>query len=150
MASERTRFEILVAEDNPADVRLVEEALKHHAVNCALHVVSDGEQAISFIDRLESDPKRFPLDLLLVDMHLPKYDGEEILRHLRSTERYAQTPVVVMTGADSIVVEEKAVKHAALSYFRKRPKLDEFLELGSIIRRILIREAQSDDDRGRS
>lgn len=115
MTSEPRPFEILVAEDNPADVRLVQEALKHHAVDCALHVVYDGAQAIEFINRLEGDRKHLPLDLLLVDMHLPKRDGEEILKHLRSTERYAQIPVVVMTGADSAVVEGKATKHAAPS-----------------------------------
>ena len=40
-------------------------------------------------------------DLLLLDMHLPKYNGEEILKCLRSTERYAQIPVVVMTSSDA-------------------------------------------------
>jgi CheY-like chemotaxis protein len=142
MPSAKARYEILVAEDNPADVGLVREALLEHRIECALHVVADGAQAIAFIHALDADPKAPRLDLLIVDMHLPKRDGEDILKSLRSTERHAQVPVVVMTGSDSPSVEQKAAKHAALSYFRKPPSLEGFLQLGLIIRRILTGEKE--------
>jgi CheY-like chemotaxis protein len=142
MSLDSARFEILVAEDNPADVGLVREALKTHHVECALHVVSDGAQAIAFINRLDADPEASRLDLLLLDMHLPKHDGEDVLKCLRSTERYAQVPVIVMTGTVSPIVEKNATRYAALSYFRKPSKLDEFLELGLMIRRVLSGEKE--------
>jgi CheY-like chemotaxis protein len=106
------RFNILIAEDNAADVGLVREALRAHEVDCDLHVASDGSAAISFIREMDADPRSPLLDLVLVDMHLPKRDGEDILRCLRSTERYGQVPVVVMTGADSSIIEEKPTRHA--------------------------------------
>ncbi len=75
--------------------------------------------------------------------HLPKHDGEDILKHLRSTERYAPTPVIVMTSLDSSITGDKAAKNAALVYFTKPSTLDEFLKLGSIVRSVL--EARSPD-----
>lgn len=137
MTTRMQDLEILLAEDNPADAVLVREALKQHNVDCRLHVVSDGEQAIDFISSLESHASAPRLDLLLLDMHLPKRDGEDILRHLRSTERYAQTPVIVITGSESSLMQETAIRNAALSYFRKTQDLAEFMRLGAVIRDLL-------------
>jgi CheY-like chemotaxis protein len=131
------KFEILLAEDNPADVGLVREALKEHDVACVLHVVGDGEQAITLLEGLDADSDELRLDLVLLDMHLPKHDGEDILKHLRSTERYAHTPVLVVTGSDSTLIEEKSVRDAALSYFRKPSTLEEFMQLGAVVRSLL-------------
>lgn len=133
------RYEVLIAEDNSADVGLVREALKAHHVDCQLQVASDGEAAISLIRRLDADTRAPLLDLVIVDMHLPKRDGEEILKCLRSTERNAQVPVVIMTSSESPALEETATKHAALSYFRKPSKLDDFLTIGLIAKRILAK-----------
>ncbi|MGZ3709529.1 MAG: response regulator [Bdellovibrionota bacterium] len=130
-------FEILIAEDNPADVALVREALKLHDVDSVLHVLRDGEQALALLDSLDKDPKLPRVDLLILDMHLPKHDGEEILKRLRSTEHYAQTPVIVLTAHSSTSTEAKATKNAALFYFRKPSTLDELSELGAMVRNVL-------------
>lgn len=131
-------FEVLVAEDNPVDVALVREALKEQSLDCNLHVLPDGARTIAFLDELDARADQ-PLDLILLDMHLPKYDGEEILRRLRSTENYAQTPVIVMTASDSPYDQDTAERHAALHYFLKPSNLTEFLQLGQIIKDILAR-----------
>lgn len=60
------------------------------------------------------------------------------LKRLRSTELYAQTPVVVMTSSDAPQDRDRAQKHAALFYFCKPSRLDEFTEIGVIVRDILI------------
>ncbi len=112
-------FGILIAEDNPADVALVREALKAHDVDYVLHVLRDGEQALALLDSLDRDPNLPRVDLLILDMHLPKHDGEDVLKRLRSTEHYAQTPVIVMTSQKSSGIEAKAAKHAAMYYFQK-------------------------------
>jgi CheY-like chemotaxis protein len=130
-------FEILIAEDNPADVALVREALKMHDVNCVLHVLRDGEQALTLLDSLDKDPKTPRVDLLILDMHLPKHDGEDILKRLRSTEHYAQTPVIAMTSYASSGIEAKAISHAPVSYFRKPSTLEELSELGLVVRDVL-------------
>lgn len=131
-------FEILLAEDYAPDVELVRSALEEQHFEYALHVVRDGAKAIAYLENLDDDRREPPLDLVLLDMHLPKHDGEDILKRLRSTERYAQTPVVVMTASDSPLDHERAQKHAALYYFRKPSDLTEFMQLGQIVRKILL------------
>jgi CheY-like chemotaxis protein len=134
--TQATPCEILLAEDNAADVALVREALKEHDVYCDLRIARDGAEAIAFIQSLDSTSHQGCPDLLLVDMHLPKHDGPDILRALRSTERCARTPVIVMSSSPAPAdweVEEKQVIH----YFRKPSTLSEFLELGGMIKEIL-------------
>ncbi|MEO8662380.1 MAG: response regulator [Bryobacteraceae bacterium] len=126
----------MVVEDNPGD--LVREALKEHRVNCALPILTDGTEVIALLKQFDATVKAPPIDLLILDMHLSKRNGEEILECLRSTERRARTPVVVMISANSNVLEEKAAKHAALSYFRKSSRLDEVLEHGLIVSQLLV------------
>ena len=128
---------ILLAEDNPADVVLVREALKEHHVDCNLHVTNDGAQAVAFIESLDADFTSPCLDLVLLDMHLPKRDGEDILKRLRSTEHYGQTPVIVMTASEALEDREKAQKNAVLSYFKKPTSLAEYMQLGGLVRRVL-------------
>lgn len=137
MAIEIRPYQILLAEDSAADVGIVRIALRDQGLDHVLHVARDGEQAISFIQKADNDRKAPGPDLLLLDMHLPKYNGEEVLKCLRSTELYAQIPVVVMTSSDSPADHDQAQKHAAMFYFRKPSRLDEFIQLGIIVRDIL-------------
>jgi CheY-like chemotaxis protein len=127
----------LLAEDNPADVTLVCEALKEHRVDCVLSLAKDGAEAINLIEKLDRDLKEPDLDLVLLDMHLPKSDGQHILKRLRSTERLAQTPVIVLTASVSPHDEATAEKQAVRHYFRKPTTLDRFMELGAIVRDLL-------------
>ncbi|HWB82596.1 MAG TPA: response regulator [Bryobacteraceae bacterium] len=129
--------EILLAEDNSADIVVVRQALEGHDVDCVLHVTRDGAEAIKWIESLDSDPVFHSLDLVLLDMHLPKRGGEEILKRLQSTRRYSRTPVILMTSLDSRIVEEQGIKHPSLSYFRKPSTLDEYMQLGLMVREIL-------------
>ncbi len=137
MATEKRPYQILLAEESAADVGIVRIALRDQDLDHVLHVARDGEEAISFIQKADKDRKAPGPDLLLLDMHLPKYNGEEILKCLRSTEFYAQIPVVVMTSSDAPADHDRAQKHAAMFYFRKPSRLDEFIQLGVIVRDIL-------------
>ena len=129
--------QILLAEDNPADVRLVREALREHKVHCDLRVISDGEEVVSFIEGLDQDLKYPCPDLLLLDMHLPKRDGNDVLKHLRASERCGRTRVVILTSSDAPSDHEVAEEHAALHYFRKPSSLGQFMQLGKIVRDVL-------------
>jgi CheY-like chemotaxis protein len=101
--------QIVLAEDNPADVGLVRAALREHGVDCELHVIGDGEEALPFIDSLDLDSKIPCPDLLLLDLYLPKRDGNEILKYLRASERCARTPVV-LTSSDAPSDHETPIK----------------------------------------
>ncbi len=129
---------IVVAEDNQPDVTLVGLALMNAGLNRSLRILSDGEQAMAFVESLDRDSSLPAIDLLLLDLNLPKMDGEEILKRLRSTSRNAQTPVVVMTGSNEARDYERLRRHGGVHFFRKPFSLAEYMHLGGIVREILF------------
>jgi CheY-like chemotaxis protein len=92
---------ILYAEDDERDIELTLAALAQHHLANQVTVVRDGEQALDFLYRrrsFASRPVKEPL-LLLLDLKMPKVDGFEVLRQLKSDERLKTTPVVVLTSS---------------------------------------------------
>ena len=128
---------ILLAEDNPADIQLVRVALEDRAIDCDLFVVSDGERAVEWIEGIDRDPNLNCPKIILMDLHLPKVDGDEILACLRASEKCGSTPVVVMTSSDSPGDRAIASRHSAMHYFRKPSTLDQFLTIGDIVKDII-------------
>jgi DNA-binding response OmpR family regulator len=132
-----TPLQILLAEDNPADVALVRRALAQHEIDCELSVAQDGEQAELLISGVEARGRGARFDLCLIDLNLPKKPGQDVLRKLRSTNGWASTPIIVITSSDSIQDRDEARKLGANRYFRKPSRLGEFMELGALIRELL-------------
>jgi DNA-binding response OmpR family regulator len=118
---------ILLAEDNPADVYLIEEALRENGVEFEMLVARDGEQAIAMI----ADPSR-KLDVVLLDLNMPKLGGSEVLEKLQGQS----TPVIVLTSSDSPADKIEAMRLGAAHYIRKPTGLDEFLAIGATIKEI--------------
>lgn len=139
-----TKPNILLAEDNDADVFLVKEVFKKNQIDCNLCVVGDGEAALAFIDRIDANSRVAPLDLVILDLNLPKRDGAEILKHLRASERSGLTPVVILTSSDSPTAQQNAEKLATLHYFRKPSNFSDFMELGGIVENILAKRKAND------
>jgi CheY-like chemotaxis protein/3-hydroxyisobutyrate dehydrogenase-like beta-hydroxyacid dehydrogenase len=135
---------IVLAEDNPADVGLVREALRVHNVGCDLRVISDGNEVVAFIDRLDAETKSPCPDLILLDLHLPNRDGREILSHLRASQRCAGIPVVVLTSSDWSRDREAAGENDAFHYFVKPTSLGQFMQLGIIVKDIIGRFKRQD------
>ena len=136
----RSPSQIILAEDNPADVGLVREALREHEVECELRVISDGEEALAFIDRLNLDSQLPCPDVLLLDLHLPRHDGDEVLDHFRASERCGQTPVVLLTSSDLAWDRRNTDRHPAVLYFRKPLSLGQFMQLGKIVKEVIGRD----------
>lgn len=134
---------IVLAEDNPADVRLVREALREHDIACELKVMSDGEDVFRYFSAFDSDTEQKCPDVILLDLHLPKHDGIDLLRHLRTSERCGRTPVVVLTSSDARWDRQSAEANAAVHYFRKPSSLEQFMTLGSVIKDVLDRASRS-------
>ena len=89
--------DILLVEDNPADVRLTQEALKEGKMANDLHVVSDGEQAVQFLRRQDAFADAPRPDLILLDLNLPKKSGRDVLAEIKGDEELKRIPVVVLT-----------------------------------------------------
>lgn len=90
-------IEILLVEDSPADVRLTKEALKEEKMLINLNVVGDGVEAMQFLRREGKFAKTARPDLILLDLNLPKKDGREVLKELKSDDDLKAIPTVILT-----------------------------------------------------
>lgn len=137
-------FEILLFEDNAPDVFLVQTALETAGVRFHLEVCSDGSAGLSRIRDCIEERASCP-DLLLLDLNLPRYSGEEILEQLRKTVKGKEIPVVVLTSSDSPRDRARAASFGIEHFFRKPPDLDEFLQLGQVVK-ALLNSSKPDSD----
>ncbi len=124
-------IEILLVEDNPNDVELTLRALKKNHLANKVYVVSDGEEALDFIfaknkysDRdIENTPK-----VILLDLKLPKIDGLEVLKQIKSDERTKAIPVVVLTSSKEEGDIINSYQSGVNSYIVKPVGFDQFVE----------------------
>ena len=120
--------QILLVEDNPGDVRLTKEAFKQGRIENDLHVVTDGHEALEFLtQRGEHEDAPRP-DLILLDLNLPRKNGEEVLEELKDEPDLRSIPVIVLTSSRA---EEDVVKSYELhanAYLTKPVDPDEFIE----------------------
>lgn len=120
---------ILLVEDNPADVRLTQEALKEGHVLNTLYTVKDGIEAMSFLRR-EGSYKDMPCpDMIFLDLNLPRKDGREVLKEIKSDETLRRIPVVVLTTSkaeDDII---QTYSDHANCFITKPVDLDQFIEV---------------------
>jgi chemotaxis family two-component system response regulator Rcp1 len=96
-------LEILLVEDNPADIRMMKEALAvghpaHH-----LSVANDGEEAISFLQRAKEFADAPRPDIVILDLKLPKKDGHAVLQAIKGHPELQSIPVVVLTSSKAPV-----------------------------------------------
>jgi CheY-like chemotaxis protein len=129
--------EILLAEDNPADVYLIREALKEHHVDCSVRVASDGQEVLRIIAGETTEDTAQRLRLIILDLNLPRHDGIEILERLRDTNTMSGVPVVILTSSDSPRDRLLASQLGATRYLRKPSSLEQFLDLGAVFKDLL-------------
>lgn len=89
--------QILLVEDNPADARLTQEAIRDTEFRYQLHLAEDGEEAMEFLHQ-EGEFAGVPRpDLILLDLNLPGMDGREVLAEIKADDDLGSIPVVVLT-----------------------------------------------------
>jgi len=102
MSEQLGAVEILLVEDNPYDAELTMRALRGHHLTNSIYWVTDGQEAIDFLfcqGRFSSRPPHPLLKLVLLDIKLPKLDGTEVLRILKSRDETRFIPVVMLTSS---------------------------------------------------
>lgn len=130
-------FEILLAEDNPGDVLLFREALASCQLPCNLVVAADGQKAITLLgDEAAGTPSWRP-HLIVLDVNLPKYNGDDVLRHARRQPWLKEVPVIMLTSSPSPADRAAAIELGANLYLQKSSDLDELLDVGKIIKGVL-------------
>jgi len=136
-ASQEKRPVIVVIEDNPPDVFLIEQALSEHGLQVDLENLRDGEHAVAFIKALDEDQSVPCPVLFLVDLNIPAKNGEEVLTEIRKSKQCAATPVVIISSSNSLRDRQTAARLGANHYFCKPTNLDEFMQLGDIVKKLL-------------
>ena len=120
------KFEILLVEDNPADVRLVSLALKGFQAEHYLRVVTDGQLALDYLQRRDVYQDAPRPDMIFLDWKLPLRDGGEVLREIRKNRDLKDVPVIVLSGADPEKLAEEANGAGANLFVEKPVTLDRF------------------------
>lgn len=133
---------ILLVEDNPADVRLVREAIADSSVQAELHCATDGAQAIDFL-RQTGGYTDAPLpDLVLLDLNLPGIGGKEVLREIKADPALRRIPVVVLTSSTAPRDVLDAYDAHVNSYMVKPSDYDDFLSLVTTIESYWLESVQ--------
>jgi CheY-like chemotaxis protein len=122
-------IEVLLVEDNPADVRLTQEALKEGKVRNRLHSVPDGVEALAFLHREGKYADAVRPDLILLDLNLPRKSGREVLGEIKTDPGLRHIPVVVLTSSQAEKDIAQAYDLHANCYVTKPVDLDRFIEV---------------------
>jgi CheY-like chemotaxis protein len=119
--------EILIVEDNPADVRLMREALKEIRPPINIHVAQDGEEALQFLRR-EGHYTSAPMPaMVFLDFNLPRANSRDVLREIKRDISLRPIAVIVLTTSDVASDVLDAYHLHANCYVRKPSDLDAFL-----------------------
>ena len=122
-------LEILLVEDNPADVRLTQEAFRDGKIHNTLAVVKDGVEALDFLHRRGKHADAVRPDLILLDLNLPRKDGREVLAEIKADPSLMRIPVVVLTTSSAEQDIFKSYKLHANCYITKPVDLDQFVQV---------------------
>jgi len=128
---------VLVVEDNRADVFLVERAIEFCKLSVHLKVIEDGEEALRYFERVESDDDIPCPDVMLLDLNLPRRSGREVLQSVRQAKRSREVPVIILTSSNSPEDRRETAALGATRYFRKPTSYQEFLKIGEILGEVL-------------
>ena len=120
-------LDILVIEDNPDDVFLIQLAVKKANINSNISVVNNGEEGIKCLTILINEREKLP-DLILLDINLPKVTGLEVLKKIKSNKSIKSIPTVIFTSSDSPSDMNYCYQNGADYYIRKPNNINSFKE----------------------
>ena len=122
---------ILLVEDRAVDIDLTRRAFERRKILNPIQVARDGEEALAFFDRWDAG-EPVPICILL-DLRMPKMNGLEVLRRLKSHSKFSTIPVVVLTTSNEDTDIEEAYKLGCNSYIVKPVDFDKFVDVAAKI-----------------
>lgn len=137
---------ILLAEDEEDYVLLLRKAFEQAKVPVVLHAVSDGREAMWYLDGVGkySNREEYPLpDLLLLDLKLPRYNGLEVLSWLRKQPGFSALRVLVLTSSDRVKDVNEAYRLGANSFLVKPYDFDNLAYLSALINDFWLEASRS-------
>jgi chemotaxis family two-component system response regulator Rcp1 len=127
LAPMKNAAEVLLVDDNPADIDLMSEALAKSKARFHVNVVSDGAEAISFLRRQGKYEEAPATDLVVLDLNLPRKDGREVLSDVKADPALAKIPIVIFTTSQANSDITRTYELGANCYLRKPGNLPDFL-----------------------
>lgn len=125
---------ILLVEDNPGDVHLIQEALQGETVGFTIQVAANGIEALAFLQRTGKYAAAVRPDLVLLDLNLPRMGGLEALAAIKGDPVLRRIPVIVLTGSRSEQDVNRAYDLHANCYIAKPLDLDSFFDMARKVR----------------
>jgi two-component system response regulator len=135
--------QVVLIEDNPADVLLVKMALKENGVACQMTIFKTGQEAVEALCPPSGTKKKLLVpDAILLDLNTPKSDGFEVLGILKKTPRLVNVPVAIITSSQAASDKARTYRIGAIRYIQKSAQLEEFLnKVGQAVKEMLsVRE----------
>lgn len=120
--------DILLVEDNPGDVRLTREAFKEGQIRNTLHVTTDGMEALEFLHQRGEYADAPKPDIVLLDLNLPRKDGDEVLAEIRADPDLKHLPVIILTSSSAEEDVVRSYELQANAYLTKPVNPMEFIE----------------------
>jgi len=136
---------IWIVEDNNADIYLIREALRSAGLKFEAEVALNGDQLMALLEAMRGDVTP-PPDAVILDLHLVKFTGTEIIELVRAAPGLARVPIVVITSSHNPADRADAFKAGASAYFHKALDLDDFLRTGREIADLLQPSTASGPD----
>jgi CheY-like chemotaxis protein len=119
--------EVLLVEDDPGDELMTREAFEDNKIGNTLHVARDGKEALDFLYRRGAHADAPSVDLILLDLNLPKYDGRQVLEQIKSDPDLTHVPVVILTTSSSEEDILRSYKLHANAYVTKPVDVNQFI-----------------------
>lgn len=120
-------IEVLLVEDDPGDVLMTQEAFRDYKIANNLNVVTNGEDAISYLRKEGAFANAIAPDLVLLDLNLPRRDGREVLREVKADANLRRIPIVVLTTSDAEDDVLRSYDLHANAYVRKPVDFEQFV-----------------------
>lgn len=117
---------ILIAEDDKDDQELIEESIRLVNPEADLHITDHGKDVLTFLEKCQ--PKDFPC-LIVLDFNMPDMNGADVLRFLRSDERYHHIPAVVLSTSNAGLYQEISLRSGARQYYQKPDSFQAMVEI---------------------
>jgi len=139
---DKQKFDILLVEDNAGDILLTKEAFKRSNFDVFLNTVIDGELAIEYLSKDGEFKEVSRPDLILLDLNLPKKDGREVLKFIKTDQSLKSIPVIILSTSTSSVDINKAYELSANSFVTKPVDFNSFLTVVKTIEKFWFRIAK--------
>jgi len=129
LANTARPISVLLVDDDPGDVLMIEEALGSTGAPRTVYVVNDGEEALAFLRQTGQFSQAPRPDVVLLDLNMPRMDGRQVLAEVKADAKLRSIPIVVLTTSQSPADIVSSYSLHANAYVTKPMNLDDLTEV---------------------